>query len=398
MLIGLVGKPNIGKSTFFKAATLANVLIANYPFATIKPNHGAGYVKIIRGAVEFKKPEHPREGYILDKYRFVPVHIMDVAGLVPGAYKGEGMGNQFLDDLRQAHVLVHVIDASGSTNSRGEVVDPGSYNPAEDIRFLEVELDMWYLGIINKGWEKFAKTVQQTHQKLTESLAKQLSGLGVTQAIVEDSLRELGLEESIRAWTEDDLSRLATSLRRKTKPIIIAANKADQPGALARAEELQKEFPHYIIIPTSAEIELALREASKADLISYIPGDKNFEIKAPEKLGDAQKRALEFMKDFLVSAPFGTGIQQVLNAATFDLLKYVAIFPGGAHKLEDSEGRTLPDCFLMPPGTTALDFAYRLHTDFGKNFIKAIDCRTKLPISKDHVLKHRDILEIMANA
>lgn len=398
MLLGLVGKPNIGKSTFFKAATLASILIANYPFATIKPNHGCGYVRIKRGALEFNKPEHPREGYVSGEYRFVPVNLMDVAGLVPGAYKGEGMGNQFLDDLRQAHVLIHVIDASGSTNAKGEVVEPGSYDPAEDIKFLEIELDMWYLGILKKGWERFAKTVQQTHQKLAEALAKQLSGLGVTPVIVEDAIRELNLNELIQTWDDAVLSKLATELRKKTKPIIIAANKADQPKALENIDRLKKEFPEYYIIPTSAEIELALREAAKAELISYIPGDTSFEIKNPEKLSEGQRSALQFMQDYLKKVSTGTGVQQVLNTATFDLLKYVAIFPGGAHKLEDSEGRTLPDCFLMPPGTTALDFAFRLHTDFGKNFIKAIDCRTKLPISKDHVLKHRDILEIMSNA
>lgn len=397
MLLGLVGKPNIGKSTFFKAATLANVLIANYPFATIKPNHGCAYVKITRGAKEFNKEEHPREGYIIGDSRFVPVQIMDVAGLVPGAYAGEGMGNQFLDDLRQAYVLIHVIDISGSTNAKGEQVEPGSYDPAEDIRFLEVELDMWYFGILKKGWEKFAKTVQQTHQKISEALAKQLSGLGVTLTIVEDVLLELDLG-SIQSWSEDDLKAVATALRKRTKPIVIAANKADKPNALAVVNQLRQEFPEYTIIPTSAETELALREASKAGLISYIPGETSFSITAPDKLSDGQKKALEFMQAFLGSTDSGTGIQAVLNAAVFDVLKYVAIFPGGANKLEDSEGRTLPDCFLMPPGTTALDFAFRLHTDFGKNFIKAIDCRTKLPISKDHVLKNRDIVEIMSNA
>jgi ribosome-binding ATPase YchF (GTP1/OBG family) len=397
MLIGLVGKPNIGKSTFFKAATLANVLIANYPFATIKPNHGCGYVKISRGAKEFNKEEHPREGYVIGDFRFVPVNIMDVAGLVPGAYEGEGMGNQFLDDLRQAHVLVHVIDASGSTNEKGESVEIGSYDPAGDIRFLEVELDMWYLGILKKGWEKFAKTVQQTHQKISDALGKQLSGLGVTPAIVEDVLSQRTFG-AIQSWSEEDLRAIATALRKKTKPIVIAANKADKPGALIAVEKLQKAFPEYIVIPTSAETELALREASKAGLITYVPGDVSFTITHPEKLSEAQTNALTFMHEYVGKTGVGTGVQVVLNTAVFDLLRYVAIFPGGAHKLEDSQGRTLPDCFLMPPGTTALDFAFRLHSDFGKNFIKAIDCRSKLPISKDHVLKNRDIVEIMSNA
>ncbi|MEK6853262.1 MAG: GTPase, partial [Nanoarchaeota archaeon] len=166
MLIGVVGKPNTGKSTFFKAATLAEVEIANYPFATIKPNSGVGYVKVKDAAREFGKTSNPRSGYVLQEFRFVPVQMLDVAGLVPGAYQGLGMGNQFLDDLRQADALIHIIDISGSTNEKGEIVSSGSYDPAEDVKFLEVELDMWYLGIIKKGWEKFARTVIQEKQEI----------------------------------------------------------------------------------------------------------------------------------------------------------------------------------------------------------------------------------------
>lgn len=401
MLIGLVGKPNIGKSTFFKASTLADILIANYPFATIKPNHGCGYVKIESAAKDFGKVATPREGYIKGDWRFVPVELMDVAGIVPGAYEGQGMGNQFLDDLRQANVLIHVIDASGATNDKGEPVEKLSYNPAEDIKFLEFELDMWYYGILKKGWEKFAKTVQQTHQKIGIALAKQLSGLGVNDAMVEDSVAKLKLDpEFVVKWTEDNLKDLATELRRITKPMVIAANKADVEGAMENVEKLKAEFPDHLIVPTSAESELALREAAKHELIDYTPGDKTFTIteKGNSALNDAQKNALNFIKEnVLERLEFGTGIQQVLNTCVFDLLKYIAIFPGGVSKLEDSNGHTLPDCFLMPPKTTALDFAYRLHTDFGDNFIKAVDVRTKMPVGKDHELKHRDILEIMSN-
>jgi ribosome-binding ATPase YchF (GTP1/OBG family) len=397
MLIGLVGKPNCGKSTFFKAATLAEVEIANYPFATIKPNEGIGFVKIDCVDKEFKRQCNPRTGFCLKGWRFVPVEMIDVAGLVPGAHEGKGMGNQFLDDLRQADVLIHVIDVSGSTNEKGESVKPGSYDPAEDVKFLEEELDMWYLGIIRKGWERFARTVMQEKQEIQTALGKQLSGLKVTEEMVEEVIKELNLDkEKPNQWDEAELKRLAIELRRKTKPMVIACNKIDVEGATNNFTKLENQFPDHMLIACSAESELALREAAKADLIEYVPGEKDFKILKEEKLTDKQKKALTFIKETILNKLESTGVQKVLDSAVFDLLKYIAIFPGGVNKLEDSEGRVLPDCFLMPPKSTALDFAYRLHTDFGKNFIRAIDVKTKRTVGKEHSIKHRDVMEIVA--
>ena len=127
MIIGVVGKANVGKSTFFKAATLAEVEIGNYPFVTIKANSGVGYVKVKCVDQEFGVQCDPRKGYCKNGIRFVPVELIDVAGLVPGAHEGKGMGNQFLDDIRQADVLIHVIDGSGGTNEKGERYQCGTY-------------------------------------------------------------------------------------------------------------------------------------------------------------------------------------------------------------------------------------------------------------------------------
>ncbi len=399
MIVGIVGKANVGKSTFFKAATLAEVEIANYPFATIKPNTGVGYVKVNDPAKDFGKISNPRNGFVLKDYRFVPIQMIDVAGLVPGAHEGKGMGNQFLDDLRQADVLIHVIDVSGSTNEKGEPIEPGSYNPENDVKFLEVELDMWYLGILKKGWEKFARTVVQEKQQIHLALAKQLSGLKVTEEMVEDAINRLNLnKEKPLSWTNEELKNLATDLRKITKPMIIACNKIDIPVAAENLKSLQAQFPEHLFVGCSAESELALREAAKAELIEYIPGEKDFVIteKGNTKLNEKQKQALEFIKTNILKKFNSTGVQETLDKAVFDLLKYIAIFPGGVGKLEDSEGRCLPDCFLMPPETTALDFAYKLHTDFGKKFICAKDVKTKMTVGKDHLLKHGNIIEIVA--
>jgi ribosome-binding ATPase len=396
MLIGVVGKPSVGKSTFFKSATLADAEIANYPFTTIKPNHGVGFVHIDCVDKEFNKQCNPRTGYCLHHKRFIPVDMIDVAGLVPGAHEGKGKGNEFLDDLRQADVLIHVIDISGSTNEKGEAVEVGSYNPAEDIKFLELELDMWYLGILKKGWEKFSRTVVQEKAEISIALAKQLSGLGVNNILVEDAMKELSLDkEKPNSWDEQELEKLANLLRQKTKPMILAANKIDVPGASENLKRIQNEFPKYIIIGCSAESELALREACKAKMVDYVPGENSFIIENDEKLNEKQIKALNFIQENILNKFGSTGVQEVLDKAVFDLLGYLAIYPGGANKLEDKDGNVLPDCFLLPPNSTALNFAYKLHTDFGKNFIRAIDVKTKRTVGKEHPLKNADVFEIV---
>lgn len=399
MLVGIVGKPSCGKSTFFKAATLAEVGIANYPFTTIKPNHAVGFVKIDCVDQFFKKQCNPRFGYCANHKRFVPIDMIDVAGLVPGAHKGEGMGAQFLSDLNQADVLIHVIDISGSVNAKGESVPALSYDPLNDVKFLEDELDFWYLDIMKKGWVRFARQIMQEHTEVHKALGKQLSGLGATEEMVQTMIINLKLNVAKPdQWTDEELLSLASALRKKTKPMLIAANKIDVPGAENNFKRLKEAYPDYIVVPCSAEAELALREAAKRELIDYIPGDKGFNLLAEDKLNEKQKKALEFIKTTVLEKnEYGTGIQEVLNTAVFKLLGYIAIYPGGVNKLEDSEGRVLPDCFLMKGGSTALDFAYKLHTDFGKNFVKAINVKTKMPIGKDHKLQHLDVMEIMAN-
>ncbi len=297
MLIGFVGKPSVGKSTLFRAATLAEAEIANYPFTTIKPNSGVGFVKIECVDREFGKQCHPRTGFCLHHYRFIPVQLLDVAGLVPGAHEGKGMGNQFLDDLRQADVLVHVVDCAGTTNEKGEFQAPGSYDPLNDVEFLEVELDMWYLSILKKGWEKFARTVVQERLEIHPALGKQLSGLHVNEAMVEEAIAELKLnKDKPIQWTEKELKDLATILRRKTKPMIIACNKMDLPVAAENLKRLKERFPEYKFVGCSGDSELALREASRAGLIDYVPGERSFNILDESKLTEKHKKDLQFIQ------------------------------------------------------------------------------------------------------
>lgn len=389
MLVGIVGRPNSGKSTFFKAATLMDVLIANYPFATIKPNHGMAYVKIRDLAADFGKVSNPREGYVKNGWRFVPFELMDVAGLVEGASTGKGLGNEFLNDLSTADAFIHIVDMSGESDGEGKPTK--DYYPGKDILIIENELDLWYLGILKKAWGSFARTVEMQKKNFAEAVAKQFSGLKVDVDDIKSVILKSGLNpEKPATWSETDLNNFARMLRKKTKAMIIAANKMDRPNSAANLERVRKEFD-YPIIPCFADGELSLRQADKAGLIEYIPGEKTFEVK--KSLNDKQKAALDeiakIMKEY-----GSTGVQEIMNKVVFEIMKYIAVFPAGA-KMADSKGNILPDCFLMKEGSTALDFAFRLHTDIGNNFVKAISLKTKQAVGKDYVLKHLDGIEII---
>jgi hypothetical protein len=392
MLIGLVGKPSSGKSTFFKAATLADVLIASYPFATIKPNHGIADIKIDCLDKELNTQCNPSKGYCINHKRFVPIELMDVAGLVEGASEGKGLGNQFLDNLTSADALIHIIDISGETDSEGK--ETKNHDPTKDVQMLENELDLWYLGILTKVWKTFARTMQNTKSDFAKSVAKQFSGLKVTEEDIKEVIRKHNYNiEKPSEWSVQELKNFAHNLRHLTKPMILAANKCDKPNAKENLKKLKETYPNLTIIPCSADSELALREATKAELITYIPGDSEFQMK--NKPNEKQQQALDKIKKTVLQPYDSTGVQEILNHLILTQLNYIAIFPASANKLADSKGNILPDCFLLKDGSTALDFAYHLHTDFGKNFIKAIDVRTKQAVGKDHKLKHRDGLEIM---
>ncbi len=392
MLIGVVGKPSTGKSTFFQALTSIPVERSARPFTTIKPNRGVAYVEIECVDKDFGVKCNPRTGFCINSRRFAPVEILDVAGLVPGAHEGKGLGNKFLDDLRQADVLIHIVDVSGSTNEVGEPVATGSYDPANDIKFLEEELNYWIEGILDANWQKLARE-SALNKKNEDLFVGQLSGLGLKRGVIQKTLKQLGLEEKkIAEWNEEEKFKFARLIREIGKQIVIAANKCDLPNGMENYERLKKQFPNYLIVPCSAEAEIALKGAAKNGFVEYIPGDSEFKI--IKELNDQQKKAMDLLANLLKR--FGSsGVQSVLNSAVFDFLKYFAVFAGGRNKLQDKDGRYLPDVWLLPPSSTAIDFAAAIHTEFAKKFIKAVDAKTGMTHGADHPLKHRDVIEFM---
>ena len=395
-LLGVVGKPNTGKSTFFSAATLAPAEIANYPFTTIKPNRGIGYVRTPCVHEEFQVKDNPNNSLCVNGVRSIPVELIDVAGLVPGAWEGRGLGNQFLDEIRRADALIHIVDASGGTDCEGRLCKLGEHDPLEDVQFLEREITMWIATILKKDWAKIARTAEAEKKGIFDPLEERLTGLGIKRHHIFEATRKAGLNaDKPTAWSEEDLLKFVDALRRISKPMLIVANKIDLPTAEANLEKLKKL--NYTVIPCCAEAELALRRAAEKQLIDYKPGDCNLKITQPEKLTQSQTKALETIREKILLEKGSTGVQEAINTAYFKLLNMITVYPvEDLEHLADHNGRVLPDAYLVPYGTTAHQFAYLIHTELGESFIYAVDAREKKRIGEDAVLRDRDVVSIVS--
>jgi ribosome-binding ATPase YchF (GTP1/OBG family) len=395
MQIGIVGKPNVGKSTFFSAATLATVEIADYPFTTIKPNRGVAYIRAKCPHTEFGVKCNPRNSACENGIRLVPVELLDVAGLVPDAWQGRGLGNKFLDDLRQAAALIHVVDASGGTDEEGNKIPPGSHDPLSDIKFLEREIAYWIKGILEKGFAKMARQAHLEGIKVEKAIHERLTGLGVSETDIITAIRNAGLPDNPMYWQDADLLRLADAIRKQGKPMIIALNKADvaSESLLTRLMNLGG----YITVPVCAESELGLKRAAKAGLIRYLPGDKDFTIIDPQKLNENQKKALDYFAKVMKKCGHGTGVQTCLEKAVYDLLDMIVVYPvEDDNKLTDHDGNVLPDAYLVKRGSNARDLAYKIHTELGDNFVRAINARTHRTVGHDYILQNGDVITIVA--
>lgn len=392
--IAVTGKPNVGKSSFFNSATLSEAEVANYPFTTIDANAAIAYVTAECPCKELELTCNPRTGKCEDGIRYIPVELIDVAGLVPGAYEGKGLGNKFLDDLSQARALIHIIDASGGTDAEGNPCEAGTHDPLDDVNFLKHEVTMWVYSILERNWPRLIRKVMSEHLNFAKVISEQLTGAGV---LLDDVIEaERIMDDDYDKWEKEDMLRFIDKILESAKPIIIVANKIDTPQAEENIKRLKEKYEQ--VIPTSAESELALVNAAKAGLIKYHSGEDHFEILDESKLSDKQKMALNYIDEHVLKKYGSTGIQDTINKAVYETLNNIVVYPvEDEHKFSDQKGNILPDALLVEKGSNPRDLAYCIHTDIGDGFTHAIDARRNMRISSEQELKQSDIISIISN-
>ncbi len=389
MIVGIIGAPNKGKSTLFSALTSGEAKIANYPFTTIDPNKGVAYVSEECAEKKIGKKCKPRNSLCENGMRLVPVNIIDVAGLVPGAHEGKGMGNQFLNDLAGADGFIIVVDASGRTDAYG---NEGAGNPADDLEMIMSELVEWISAIIKKHMPQMSKK-----ESGVDALADVLTVFNVTRASIETAIERLGLQSKRIAWSDEEIRKFSSAAILGSKHFIVAANKADAEGAKANENAIREKASELGMetVMCSAALELALKKAKDSGMISYDPLKGKIEI-----LGNPnaeQKKALDYMKGFVESG--GTEVQKVLNELVFKAMGNIVVYPvEDENKFSDHSGNVLPDAILMERGSTAYDLAMKIHTDLGKGMLYAIDAISKMRLAKNYVLKDGDIIKIVSTA
>jgi len=391
--IGLIGKTNTGKTTFFNSSTLSSDEISTYPFTTKKSSTSTGYANTPCVHPEFNVIDNPNNSRCENGWRYIPIELIDLPGLIKDAWKGKGLGNQFLSIASQSDALLHVVDASGSIDATGKITETGSGDPVSDFADIEEELNMWYQKILEGNRDRLQKIIKSGDDHV-DALTELYQGVGVKRNHVKEALKISGLEEKdIENYDMHDSKKFASYLRKISKPTLIVANKIDVKGADKNFERLRERYNDMIVIPASADSELTLRRAEQKNLIKYSPGSEKFDILQTNELNQKQKEALNFIQSDIMGEYMRTGVQFAINVTVFKLLKMNSVYPvASPEKLSDKKGRVLPDLVLLKDGATVTDLAKEIHSDLTKGLLYAKDLRYNLRVPTNYQLRDRDVI------
>jgi len=397
--IGLIGKTNTGKTTFFNSATLSSEEISSYPFTTKKPVSGTAHAITLCVHPEFKIQDNPNNSKCVEGWRYIPIELIDLPGLIKDAWKGKGLGNQFLSIAAQSDALLHVVDASGGIDSTGKISEVGTGDPIADFADIEEELTMWYHKILEGNRDKISKLIR-TGSNIIDALTDLYRGIGANKTHVKETLLATGLEE--KDFDDFDIvdgKKFASYLRKISKPTLIVANKIDVEGADKNFARLRERYNDSIVIPVSGDSEFSLRRAEQKGLIKYSPGSEQFEIIKSDELNEKQTNALNFIQKGIMGEYMRTGVQFAINVAVFKLLKMNSIYPVADEKnLSDKKGRKLPDLILLKDGATINDLAKEIHSDLTKGLLYGKDLRYNLRLPIDYQLRDRDVVSLITAA
>jgi len=397
--IGIIGKTNTGKTTFFNAATSSTAEVSTYPFTTKKPNVAIGQVQTLCVCKELGLKDRPRNSTCVDGWRFIPVEVLDLPGLIKGAWKGKGLGTQFLNVVAQADALLHVVDASGSIDPDGKIAHTGMGNPILDVYDIEEELVLWFKVSVDRSLQRLRKRPLKSGA-YDKALAKELAGIGVKLEHVIAALETANLSaKHPKDWKDEDSRKFSENIRLASKPTLIIANKMDLAYSEKNFEKLREEFSSQLVIPASSEAELALKRAQEKGLIQYVPGEETFKVLDESRISKDQAWALAYVQQKVMTKLMRTGVEFALNSAVFKLLGMNAVYPVEDPKtFSDKKGNVLPDAFLVPREYTPKDLAKEIHSELAQKMLYAIDTRDGLRLPNDYLLRDRDVISIVTAA
>lgn len=313
--------------------------------------------------------------------RSVPIELLDVAGLVPGAHQGRGLGNKFLDDLRHADALIHVVDVSGTTDAEGKATR--GYDPSVDIEWLRGEIVRWVEGNLMEKWGSIKRRHVAIKGNAVDTLQGQFSGYGSTRDVVARTLDRIALKEPLEQWSNETVSRVVDQFVEEKFPIVLALNKIDHADADKNIAKIAKMVPADRMVLCSAISEVFLRKLAKQKYVRYVEGSEFVDTREDlieqgeadggglKECDEKLKTRIENLKDMVLYRFGSTGVVQVLSRAA-DVLGLVPVFPvKNTHTFgAASTGPVFRDCVLVKKNSTVSDVARKIMGDAPVSFIE----------------------------